>query len=61
MTIGFLCRGDLFRFDGKTYKVGRIIRGTDGYVACVDVETHKTTRFYIDTDVEKVERSINEH
>lgn len=56
MTIGYLCYGDLFRFDGKIYKVGRIIRGTDGYIACTDVKTKKVTRFYIDTDIEKVEK-----
>ena len=51
-TIGFLRRGDFFFFDGIKYKVGHLIEGTNGYVACVDVNTKKVKRFYIDTTVE---------
>lgn len=52
-TIGFLRVGDCFMFEGVKYKVGHLIDGTNGYVACVDVESRKVKRFYIDTDVEK--------
>ena len=51
-TIGFLRKGDLFLLDGIKYKVGILIEGTNGYVACVDVESKKVKRFYIDTTVE---------
>lgn len=50
--IGFLRTGDFFTFDGIKYKVGHLINGTNGYVACVDVKTKKVKRFYIDTTVE---------
>lgn len=53
-TIGLLKRGDLFKFDNSVYRVGNLIEGTNGYVACVDIYTHKTTRLYIDTTVEEV-------
>ena len=39
-------------FEGRKYKVGRLIENTNGYVACVDVESRKVKRFYIDIDVE---------
>lgn len=51
-TIGFLRHNDIFEYKGKKYKVGHIIDGTNGYVACTDIETHKVTRLYIDTNVE---------
>lgn len=51
-TIGLLKRGDLFRFENSVYRVGKLIEGTNGYVACVDIHTHKTTRLYLDTTVE---------
>lgn len=51
-TIGFLRRGDFFVFEGIKYRVGRLIENTNGYVACVDVESKKVKRFYIDTTVE---------
>lgn len=51
-TIGFLKKGDLFMFEGKKYKVGSLIEGTNGYVACVDVDSKKVKRLYIDTTVE---------
>ena len=54
-TIGFLRHGDLFLFEGIKYKVGHLIRNTNGYVACVDVESKKVKRLYIDTTVERVE------
>lgn len=58
-TIGFLRKGDLFSFDGVTYKVGHLIEGTNGYVACTDMTTKKVKRFYIDTSVEVAdEKSI---
>lgn len=53
-TIGFLRSGDFFLLDGRKYKVGHLIEGTNGYVACVDVESKKVKRFYIDTTVEVV-------
>ena len=52
--LGNLYFGNHFKFDGKIYRAGRLINGTDGYIACVNVETHKVTRFYIDTLVEEV-------
>ena len=52
--LGSLRRRDFFLFDGRKYKVGHLIEGTNGYVACVDVESRKVKRFYIDTTVEEV-------
>lgn len=54
MTIGCLRAGDVFLLDGIKYKVGHLIEGTNGYVACVDVESRKVKRFYIDAEVEEV-------
>lgn len=51
-TIGFLRVGDFFLFEGNKYRVGHLINNTNGYVACVDVNTKKVKRFYIDTAVE---------
>ena len=51
-TLGCIYMGDLFKFNERTYKAGRLIEGTNSYVACVDIETHKVKRFYIDTTVE---------
>ena len=53
-TIGYLKVGDFFLLDGIKYKVGHLIEGTNGYVACVDVESKKVKRFYIDAEVEEV-------
>ena len=53
-TIGYLKVGDFFLLDGRKYKVGHLIEGTNSYVACVDVESGKVKRFYIDTMVEEV-------
>lgn len=50
--IGFMKKGDIFILKGKKYKVGHLIDGTNGYVACTDMETHKVKRFYIDQRVE---------
>lgn len=50
-TIGFLRRGDYFIFDGNKYKVGSLIKGTNGYIACTNMKTHRVKRFYIDTEV----------
>lgn len=52
--IGFLRVGDFFWLDGIKYKVGHLIENTNGYVACVEVETKKVRRLYIDTDVEVI-------
>ena len=54
-TIGFIRHNDIFSFDGRKYKVGHVIDGTNGYVACTDIETHKIKRFHIDLDVEVME------
>ena len=51
-TIGFLKVGEFFIFEGKKYKVCNLIKGTNGYIACVDVESKKVKRFHIDTIVE---------
>ena len=51
-SIGFLRKGEIFKFEGKEYKVGSLIDGTNGYVACTDVESEKVKRLYIDTMVE---------
>lgn len=56
-SIGLLRLGDLFMFNGRVYKVGNLIEGTNGYVACVDIHTHKTTRLYIDTTVDEVKKN----
>lgn len=52
-TIGYLKVGDFFLLDGRKYKVGHLIEGTNSYVACVDMESKKVKRFYIDTTVEE--------
>ena len=51
-TIGFLKTNDFFLLDGIKYRVGHLIDATNGYIACVDVESKKVKRFYIDTTVE---------
>lgn len=53
--LGFMKKGQYFLLDGVKYKVGHLIDGTDGYVACTDIKTKKVERVYIDTLVEKVE------
>lgn len=57
-TIGLLRVGQYFMLDGREYRVGHLIKGTNGYVACTDItdEKRKVTRFYIDTTVEKITR-----
>lgn len=50
-TIGCLRVGDTFYLDGIRYRAGHLIDGTNGYVACVNTETKKVTRLYIDTAV----------
>lgn len=52
--LGNLRSGDIFNFEGRTYKVGHCIDNAPFYVACVDMETHKVTRFCIDDDVVEV-------
>lgn len=51
-SLGLFKPGELFMFNGRVYRAGHLISNTNGYVACVDVRTHKTTRLYIDTTVE---------
>lgn len=56
-TIGFLTRGQYFMLDGRKYKVGHLVDGTNSYVACTDVTNDSkkvVRRFYIDTTVEEV-------
>lgn len=55
-TIGFLRVGQYFMLDGRKYRVGHLIDGTNGYVACTDItdEKRKVKRFYIDTSVEEI-------
>lgn len=60
-TIGFLKTGQLFVLDDRKYRVGHLIDGTNGYVACVDIESHRVTRFYIDTRVEELKEQKNEY
>ena len=50
--LGFLFTGDIFILNRNKYKVGHVIKGTNGYVACIDIDTHKVTRIHIDTNVE---------
>lgn len=52
--IGNLCHNDIFRLDGREFKVGHCIENTNGYVACVDIKTHKVTRFHLTVDVEEI-------
>ena len=51
-SLGCLRTGDSFMFKNRVYRAGKRIEGTNGYVACVDIHTHKTTRLYIDTTVD---------
>ncbi len=53
--LGNLKHNDLFILDGVTYKVGHVISGTNHYVTCTNVNTHKVKRIYMDTLVTKVE------
>lgn len=46
--IGFLRKGDVFRFEGDIYKVGHLLESTNGYVSCIDVNTGKKKRLHID-------------
>ena len=57
-TIGFLRVGDTFFFKGIKYRVGHLIENTNGYVACVNTETKKVTRLYIDTTVEIEQKGV---
>lgn len=58
-TIGMLRIGQYFLLDGRKYRVGHLIDGTNGYVACTDItdEKRKVRRFYIDTSVEQLNNS----
>lgn len=58
-SIGLLYYGDLFEFNGEIYRVGNLIKNTNGYVACVNTKTHKVTRLYIDTTVLEVKENEN--
>lgn len=55
-TIGMLRSGSYFMLEGRKYRIGHLIEGTNGYVACTDItdEKRKVTRFYIDTSVEQL-------
>ena len=53
LALGHLKVGDYFIYEGKEYRVGKLIENTNSYVACVD-EDKKVRRIYIDTLVEKV-------
>ena len=57
--IGYLKKGDVFDFDGKTYRVSKLIENTNGCVSCIDVKSGKSRRFHIDTDVKIVKQEIN--
>lgn len=50
--IGFLTVGDTFYLDGIRYRAGHLVSYAEGYVSCVNTETKKVTRLYIDTTVE---------
>ena len=50
--IGCIRYGDEFTYCGRRYKCGHLIKGTNGYVACIDIETKKVKRLYIDTSIE---------
>lgn len=60
-TIGFLRVGQYFKLDGRKYRVGHLIDGTNSYVACTDItdEKRKVKRFYIDTSVEELKEHNN--
>lgn len=59
-TIGILRTGQYFELDGRKYRVGNLIKGTNGYVACTDITEQKriVRRFYIDTEVKQI--NVNE-
>lgn len=61
-TIGFLNAGQYFLLDGRKYRVGHLIDGTNGYVACTDITEEKRVvrRFYIDTTVEQMKGEQDE-
>jgi len=59
-TIGFMHTGEIFEFNGRQYKIGHLIENTNGYVACTDIHTKKTTRLYIDTLVDDMKEADNE-
>lgn len=46
-------KGDYFILEGKKYRVGNLIEGTNGYVACIG-EDKKVHRFHIDMQVWRV-------
>ena len=52
LALGYLKVGDYFIYEGKEYRIGRLIENTNRYVACVDKDK-KVRRFHIDTIVEK--------
>lgn len=61
-TIGMLRTGQYFMLNGRKYRVGHLIDGTNGYVACTDItdEKRKVTRLYIDTSVEQLKEQKND-
>ena len=52
LALGYLKTGEYFIYEGKEYRVGRLIENTNGYVACVDKDK-KVRRIHIDVLVEK--------
>lgn len=56
-SLGCLHKRDLFMFENRVYRAGKLIEGTNGYVACVDIHTRKTTRLHLDTTVEDMKGS----
>lgn len=60
-TIGMLRSGNYFMLEGRKYRIGHLIEGTNGYVACTDITDDKRVvkRFYIDTTVEVLKEQNN--
>ena len=54
MKLGFLFRGDTFRwlYDGEVYKAGKA--DEYGYVHCTNQRTHKVCSIDVDADVEPI-------
>lgn len=52
-TIGMLHTGQYFILDGIKYRVGKLVKNTNGYVSCTDISSGKriSKRMYIDTSV----------
>ena len=57
-SLGYLHTGDLFMFDNRVYRAGKLIDIANGYVACDDIYTHKTTRLHLDVTVEDMKGGV---